>query len=41
MSEQADQTQPAFDRTMEDVGNIVMLEHVNLTVPDQGIAALF
>jgi hypothetical protein len=31
----------AFDRAREDVGNIVMLEHVNLTVPDQGIAALF
>jgi hypothetical protein len=31
----------AFDRAAEDVGNIVMLEHVNLTVPDQGIAALF
>ena len=31
----------SFDRSAEDVGNIVMLEHVNLTVPDQGIAALF
>jgi hypothetical protein len=31
----------AFDRTVEDVGNILQLEHVNLTVPDQGIAALF
>ena len=30
-----------FDRAGEDVGNIVMLEHVNLTVPDQGVAALF
>lgn len=30
-----------FDRGAEDVGNIVMLEHVNLTVPDQGLAALF
>jgi len=30
-----------FDRSAEDVGNIVMLEHVNLTVPDQGLAALF
>ncbi len=32
---------PVYDRSAEDVGNIVMLEHVNLTVPDQGIAALF
>ena len=32
---------PAFDRAVEDVGNILQLEHVNLTVPDQGIAALF
>ncbi len=30
-----------FDRSEEDVGNILQLEHVNLTVPDQGIAALF
>ncbi|MEJ2089610.1 MAG: hypothetical protein P8Y69_14295 [Gammaproteobacteria bacterium] len=30
-----------YDRCAEDVGNIVMLEHVNLTVPDQGVAALF
>jgi hypothetical protein len=30
-----------FDRSQEDVGNILQLEHVNLTVPDQGIAALF
>jgi len=30
-----------FDRSVEDVGNVLMLEHVNLTVPDQGIAALF
>ena len=34
-------TAPVYDRAAEDVGNIVMLEHVNLTVPDQGIAALF
>lgn len=31
----------AYDRSREDVGNIVQLEHVNLTVPDQGLAALF
>jgi hypothetical protein len=30
-----------YDRSAEDVGNILELEHVNLTVPDQGIAALF
>ena len=30
-----------FDRSEEDVGNILQLEHVNLTVPDQGLAALF
>jgi catechol-2,3-dioxygenase len=30
-----------YDRSREDVGNIVQLEHVNLTVPDQGLAALF
>jgi len=33
--------QTDYDRSVEDVGNIVMLEHVNLTVPDQGVAALF
>ena len=27
--------------TSEDVGNIVAMEHVNLTVPDQGLATLF
>ena len=30
-----------YDRTAEDLGNIVALEHVNVTVPDQGKAALF
>jgi hypothetical protein len=30
-----------FDRHVEDVGNIVALEHLNLTVPDQNTAALF
>lgn len=30
-----------FDRSVEDVGNVLALEHVNLTVPDQGLAALF
>lgn len=30
-----------FDRTTEDVGNIVHLEHVNLCVPDQIVATQF
>jgi catechol 2,3-dioxygenase-like lactoylglutathione lyase family enzyme len=30
-----------FDRGMEDVGNIVALEHVNVTMPDQRLATLF
>lgn len=30
-----------FDRSAEDVGNVQLLEHVNVTVPDQGMAALF
>ena len=30
-----------FDRKREDVGNIVHLEHVNLTQPDQRLATLF
>jgi hypothetical protein len=30
-----------YDRSLEDVGNVLNLEHVNLTVPDQGLAALF
>lgn len=30
-----------FDRTAEDVGNIVAFEHVNLTVPDPWLAAQF
>ena len=31
----------SFDRSSEDVGNVLSLEHVNLLVPDQGLAALF
>ncbi len=31
----------SFDRSTEDVGNVLSLEHVNVTVPDQGLAALF
>ena len=30
-----------FDRTRDDVGNVVALEHVNVTVPDQRLAMLF
>ncbi len=30
-----------FDRSVEDVGNIQNMEHFNLTVPDQELAALF
>lgn len=30
-----------YDRSIEDVGNIVGLEHVNLRVEDQGLATLF
>ena len=32
---------PKFDRTAEDVGNIVTLEHVNTRVPDQQLAVTF
>ena len=31
----------AFDRSEEDLANVVGLEHVNVTVPDQRIATLF
>jgi len=34
-------TMPHFDRTAEDLGNIVALEHVNITVPDQQQATIF
>jgi hypothetical protein len=30
-----------FDRAAEDLGNAIHLEHVNVTVPDQRLAALF
>ncbi len=30
-----------YDRAAEDVGNIVKLEHVNVTIPDQRLATLF
>jgi hypothetical protein len=31
----------SFDRASEDVSNIVHLEHINVTQPDQGLATLF
>jgi hypothetical protein len=31
----------SYDRTVEDVGNVVALEHVNTRVPDQQLATLF
>ncbi len=34
-------TRPQFDRTVEDLGNIVELGHVNVTVPDQSKAVAF
>lgn len=34
-------TAPHFDRSVEDVGNIVSLEHVNVRVPDQQVATAF
>ena len=34
-------TAPTFDRTVEDLGNIVELGHVNVTVPDQTKATAF
>jgi hypothetical protein len=30
-----------YDRSIEDLGNVVLLEHVNVTVPDQRLATLF
>jgi len=30
-----------YDRSSQDVGNILPLEHISLTVPDQRLAALF
>ena len=34
-------TKPQFDRTVEDLGNIVELGHVNVTVPDQSEGSRF
>ena len=35
------QNKKKYDRTTQDVGNIVGMEHVNVTVPDQSIASTF
>lgn len=32
---------PIYDRSAEDLGNAVHLEHVNVTIPDQRLAGLF
>lgn len=34
-------TEPTYDRTTQDVGNVLGLEHVNLTVPDRDLAERF
>src|SRR5919197_2056488 len=33
--------EPDFDRTVDDVGNIIHLEHVNVRQPDQQLATVF
>src|SRR5213079_536885 len=33
--------QQLFDRSAEDLGNSIHLEHVNVTIPDQRLATLF
>ena len=32
---------PNYDRSVEDLGNITALEHVNVTIPDQRLATVF
>jgi hypothetical protein len=41
VTEMSSRPQRTFDRAAEDLGNIVALEHVNVTVPDQQVATLF
>ena len=36
-----EQPKAQLDRTSEDIGNIVLLEHFNVTIPDQRLATLF
>src|SRR5439155_2637631 len=33
--------QQTYNRAAEDLGNVVHLEHVNVTIPDQRLATLF
>lgn len=40
-SQQRAGTERRFDRTVEDLGNVVLLEHINVRVPDQAIATQF
>ncbi|MGH8741758.1 MAG: hypothetical protein ACREUN_12650, partial [Burkholderiales bacterium] len=37
----APERRPRFDRAAESTGNIVLLEHVNVTQPDQRLATLY
>ena len=30
----------SYDRTLEDIGNVVALEHVNVQIPDQRLSTL-
>lgn len=30
-----------YDRARQDLGNIALLEHVNVTIPDQRLATIF
>jgi hypothetical protein len=32
---------PDYDRARQDLGNIILLEHVNVTIPDQRLATIF
>ncbi len=41
MNDIAQPNMPVFDRTAEDIGNIVELGHVNTRIPDQQLATLF
>lgn len=34
-------TEKSYDRTTQDVGNIILMEHVNVTIPSQELATLF
>src|SRR5437764_1733245 len=33
--------QPSYDRSAEDLGNVIHFEHVNVSIPDQRLATLF